>query len=236
MIKKIIFIIFFCLLAVLKSTDIVAEEANTSEYFPLNEGDSWTYETYISAENGSLRGTTTMVVNSKEILDIMEVYPMESTGPDDEKNIFYYSVDKDTVYLHKIFKSGRYIEFSPPIRFPIVDLVRSNSKEEISAVVKMYATDSQFIDQGTFEATVKFDGFENIDVPAGSFERCIKIFFLANYKIGNSEAEITRMTWVAKGIGKVKETEVEKYMVIENGQRISSEIYRNHELKSTKTK
>ncbi|MBZ9577924.1 hypothetical protein KJA13_02710 [Patescibacteria group bacterium] len=213
MIKKMnIFIIVFCILISLSGISTKAEEPyEVSKYFPLDIGNKWVYQVY-TLEEAMVEHTMATVVKAKEMLDGKEVYSVESNRPDG-KHIFYYSLDRDGIKLHKAISGGRDTVFSPPIT---VLFQKSNPERNDSALVKIYDTSeealrlNEALTEGKFEIKSEFEGTEDITVPAGKFEDCQKIYISISVEAKNFKTTVAQTDWYARGIGKVKETKLQK--------------------------
>lgn len=182
-----------------------------SEYFPVDEGNKWTYKTSISYGKEPLEGDTTIIVNNKELLEGSEVYPLELNRLN-EKTIAYYSFDDEAIYIHKVFDGNMYTLFSPAIKIKLIlpDQENTEKQQVILSKIKIFEANGGLKGEGVCKIEVQFEGFENIVVPAGSFENCLKVSFSIITQT-NASASVKQTMWLAKGIGEVKE---EKHQTI----------------------
>ncbi len=179
-----------------------------SKYFPIGIGNEWRYTLSETGRGKPSGHIIHSVIRTKDLLNGKEVYllerEMDKTRDRDRNPIFYYSLGEEGIYLHKVAKDGGDIVFSQPaIAFP--DNLQLNQGFKDSRAFVVYDTDGNIVDRGMATAEIKFQGFEDVTVPAGRFEDCLVIFSFLKIK-GSSMVVITT-TWLAQGVGKVKENE-----------------------------
>ncbi|MBL7130659.1 MAG: hypothetical protein ISS45_04580 [Candidatus Omnitrophica bacterium] len=212
--------VFTCLIQPLAKAD---DSYEISKYFPMNVGNKWAYSMCEIKQGKSSENIIHSVIQTKDLLNGKEVYLFERDIG--RTPIFYYSLGKDGVYLHKIVKDDGDVVFSQPvIAFP--DNLQLNQEISGSREFKVYDIDGNVLDEGNATAKIRFGGFKNIIVPAGKFANCLEIESLFILKTKRFSSVILTTTWLAQDVGKVKEKEkVREY----NGA--ISEIYTEIELK-----
>ena len=200
--KSTLIILIFLIL--LSNASLKAEEYyDISQYFPMDVGNKWVYWTYSArGEEASGEGTRVSSIESKETLNGRDVYLFKMYQ--EAGSIFYYSLDKRGIYLDKISEEDEYVIFSPPVLlFP--NNLKFNQKLKLSSSAKVYNSNGKLIDKGTIKGEVIAKDIEDITVPAGRFEDCLRIYSLLNYKLKRTLTVMTNTTWFAQNVGKIKE-------------------------------
>lgn len=195
-----------------------------NEYFPLNEGDEWTYLytlDIVGGPNDGLHISTPIetFVLGKELVNGMQTIKVGGEPPNDE--YFCWRIDLQGLKLCKLYRSmtNRYRIFKPPIvLFPSMfnegDVCKRSSSSSIHS-----ADDDTVVERLAGDTTVTFESVEDVIVTAGTFEDCPKISFFGTYdKESGGTYESSYTTWYAKNAGMVKETMFEKssYLVGED--------------------
>jgi hypothetical protein len=171
---------------------------NMVDYFPLGLGDSWTYE----EEFG---GFYTRTVTGTETVNGTEAYKMEEIG--DLYTLF--TNDSNGLRRHKTYTidngSWRMDIFDPPLFYSAAVFSVGDSHPYNSTV--SYSDGEGLFDTGTISGTSSVEGIEDVVVPAGAFEDCLRVKITENYALsGGSLSFTTDFTiWLAKGVGIVKD-------------------------------
>jgi hypothetical protein len=218
--KKIIFTILICCIFILLGTgQSMAEDVyDISQYFPLNVDDTWIYKATLIKDVGYSEYVAMSAVKEKGILDGKEVYAFENNL--NEKPLFYYSKDKDGIYLHKIVYDDSYSILIPPGIF-LTNQMQLNKENTFSGKAKLYGDKGELIEEYRIEMRNKLEGIENLSVPAGKFENCLRINSVANFYKKRNAMTIEQTIWLAKDVGKVKE---QSLVTVYNGE---PRIFRN---------
>lgn len=207
--RKIILIIFVSFIS-LSSSSLKAEEYyDISKYFPMDVGNKWEYGDYLKrcTQAGEMIEETHTVISikSKEMLDNKEVYLFE---PDrDDRPTFYYSLGKEGIYCHKVVDriNNMYTIYSPLI-LVLPNNLQLNKEYKAVVLAEIYDPNGKLIVEGLIIGEVKFEGIEDITVPAGKFENCLKFSSSSStHTIKTAVLNVTQTFWLAKDIGKVKE-------------------------------
>lgn len=183
------------------------EPYDLSKYFPMDIGNRWVYQSFTLEGEEFLESTMIISVKSKEILDSKEIYLFESVFNGKRPLIFYYILDKEGIYLYKMVLENGYSNiFSPPLLvFP--KNVRLGQGSNLSTLIKTYDANDNLADEGTIEIKGEVEKVENITVPAGKFENCLKVSSSATVRSKKKSMFVIRSIWFAPGVGKIKEVE-----------------------------
>jgi len=212
--------VFICLIQPLSKAD---DSYEISKYFPIRVGNEWSYTLLETKQVKSSERIMHSVIRTKDLLNGKDVYLFERDF--DRTPIFYYSLGKDGIYLHKVVKDEGSIVFSPAaIVFP--NNLQLNQEFEGSRTFVVYDINGNAVDGGMVTAKITFIGLEDITVPAGRFEDCLVISSLFILKAKRSSTVVLTTTWLAQDVGKVKEEEE----LTEYNETVS-EIYTEIELK-----
>jgi hypothetical protein len=187
----------------------------TSEYFPSGQGDIWTY-LYDGMDYGTLNvsGTETMnnVVASKIV--------------DDNGDYKLMTSDNNGIKLYESYKVkscglGK-MAFSPSLSY--FPGILSIGKIHSSTSTFTYTECTGRPLTGTVSLEVTVVGIEDVNVPAGTFNDCLKfsIIRLLSAPIIKYSSIYEGTLWLAKDIGKVKE--VGTRIVRENGVVIEADL------------
>ncbi len=132
---------------------------NLERYFPFRLGDSWTYDWQIAERGGAPRKRAhTRVFDGTEFIGAGLAYRLVS----DDGSYHLYMIDKGVVTLHTSAEGGRLFYYDPP-----VVLVAPDSRVGEPRTVEHRETGRKW------KTTLL--GFEDVDVPLGRFEKCLKI-------------------------------------------------------------
>lgn len=203
--KRLILIIFIFFISLSNASLKAEERYDISRYFPMDVGNEWVYVYKIySTERGGVSegGTRVSSIQSKQILNGREIYLLQLEQ--DKKSIFYHSLGKEGVYLHKIAYEDECIVFSPPILlFP--DTFEFNQELKVSSSVRVYDSNGALTDEGIINGEVIVEGIEDITVPAGRFKDCLRTSFSLTRQLRTNLKTMTNTSWLAQGVGKVRE-------------------------------
>lgn len=186
-----------------------------SEYFPLNQGNSWTYaETGTEFDGTPINFIRTELMNGVENVDYngtihsgVKIFPDSTIGE--------FEVTRITAQGLELIKFSDVTEFtlfgSPASTNPTQPLrVLPRTFAEGDSYVVDYKEYTYNLAGGLLGTSISnesftFSSIANITVPAGTFSNILKIHNIANF--GNGESQVNE-TYLAKNIGIVKETSV----------------------------
>ncbi|MEJ2084298.1 MAG: DUF3386 family protein [Acidobacteriota bacterium] len=168
---------------------IAADEIDLTEYYPLQDGNAWTYQFRAFQPDGQINYSlkTYTVAGDVELENGTVVKKLE-----DQRGWYYLLTVEPDRYLHwGEHENHGQITNDPPFSF--FDTSFAYGKEYSFA---------HLISDGSARGTrVVFNGFESIRVPAGEFKNCLKSTF--EY-INPNGSTFTSITYLAKGVGVVR--------------------------------
>jgi len=194
---------------------------NPAKYYPLNEGDERTYLYTVDIVGGPNDGLhISMPIESfvfgKELVNGRQTIKMGGVPPNDD--YFCWRMDLQGLKLCKLYRSitNIYVLFNPPlVVFPSIFKVGDTYKRSTSFSAYS-ADDDTLVNTFTGNTTVTFESIEDVDVPAGTFENCVKISVVGNHdRSSGGTFEESNTGWYARNVGMVKQTIVQKSTYIE---------------------
>lgn len=166
-----------------------------SAYFPLVEGATYTYKG---------------VFQEKEFSKTIKVYTHEK---DDGTKIYYFhNVDFETsinpILFNEMIASGVFIKNGDKVwilyaysKMQLYKLDVTTKKRFLESPLIIDPKPKTIIDNSEMTVTYVIENYEDVQVPAGAFQRCVKIRLNTKTKYGN---EYVEYAWLAKNIGLVK--------------------------------
>lgn len=179
---------------------------NMADYFPLGLGDTWTYE----EEFG---GSYTRTVSGTETINGTVAQKFEETVTG---SYMLFNNNANGLILYKEYRTDNgdweMETYDPPLTYSPATFSIGDSHPYNSTI---YYSDSGDITMtGTISGTSFVEGVENVIVPAGTFEDCLRIKLTENYTYPDGFSITYEFTlWFAKGIGIVKEIGSETYFI-----------------------
>lgn len=170
----------------------------TSEYFPLGQGDTWTYL------YDGLDYDTLTVSGLETIKGVVAAKIVEDNG-----DYQLMTSDSNGVTLYKSYKKEvcgwGHMTFSPAASYTPGALSIGETHSCTSTFTYKECNGRPFT--GTVFSEVTLLGIENVSVPAGTFHNCFKfsITRLLSAPIINFISTYEGTLWWAKGVGKVKQ-------------------------------
>lgn len=166
-----------------------------SEYFPLGQGDTWTYW----EEDNEL--------TVKTITGTENINGVDAARIIDEDGDYTLWTNSNGLVWYKEYEADdipgcgwRQLVFSPPVQTsdPVVSV--GSVYASASTLTETDCTGSSSAASVSYE--FRFDGTEDVTVPAGTFMNCLRI---KGFLSIDGTPEANEMTiWLAKGIGQVK--------------------------------
>lgn len=185
----------------------LAYAVNLKEYYPIQLGNRWIYQTSISEEGATRASQETISVSGKEKISEVETIRMISSESDNISECIAF--DEEGVKKFKEYNEDNFRVFNPPVIIFPSSLKVGESREypANSMTVRHKSNDvSSVVSSGLYTGTVKITlGLpESVVVPAGTFDNCLKFFLVYNYKGTKRYGENKYSIWLAPGVGVVK--------------------------------
>jgi len=182
-------IVLGVLALVLAGPAIAAQKVDLSHYYPLQDGNAWTYQFRAHQPDGQVKYS----IKTYTVDGDVELENGETVKKLIDQRGWYYllTVDADQ-YLHwGEHENKGMVTNDPPFTFFDTNYHYGEKYRAAHA-----------ISDGSARGTeVVFDGFESIQVPAGEFKNCLKSTFTY---INPNGSTFTSTTYLAEGVGVVK--------------------------------
>ncbi|MFC1630934.1 hypothetical protein ACFL1I_03630 [Candidatus Omnitrophota bacterium] len=202
---KVGIIALFLSLSAIFFARLSAQDDGLKAYYPLSEGSTWGYQ---------------MSDGDEFVMETIEVGPREALGNIDAIKLIshiggrlsgykYVTRDLEGVKLYKEVElpDQTYTVITPAEIIIPFDL---SSNEKYKNTYSGYDAEGNLFSDGQGTVELKFEGRENVLVPAGNFSDCLKIIKLKSWQGNNGNFyEAKSIIWFAKGVGRVKETKEE---------------------------
>lgn len=188
---------FIFLIGILFMFTVLSSAYDLREYYPLSQGNSWTYSIIEDEESYE----ETVKIEGKEIVNNVETQKM--IYAEDEYECV--NLNSEGLKIYKSFDEDEYEIFEPPkIIFPN-DIRMGETKEYLINSLK-YNLDGAKIGETKEIGQISLESIEDTDVPAGKFSNCLKFSIISEQKDadGNCYDKDDCTVWLAPGIGKVK--------------------------------
>ncbi len=176
-------------------------EFTISEYMPLGQGNTWTYR----EEDDEL--TVKTISGTENINGVDAAKMIDEDGDYDlwtNSNglVWYKEYDADDIPGC----GWSQLIFDPPIYAsdPVVSVGSTFSSN--SVLIATDCTGSLATSSVSYE--FRIEGIENVTVPAGTFNNCLRIKGTLTVNSGTQTSEMT--IWLAKGVGEVKFIHISK--------------------------
>ena len=173
---------------------------NLNEYYPLSQGNSWTYSVIEDEKNSK----NMVKIEGREVINSLETIRMVDSEDSEEESILYVAIDSEGIKMYKISAENEYEIFNPPITiFPNLEIGQER-KDSINSA--HYNIEGVKMSEKSITANVSLESVEDVEVPAGKFSNCLKFSFIIDWSEANGNYGRDDSTmWLALGIGKVKE-------------------------------
>lgn len=175
--------------------------ATIQAYYPLQEGNEWVY----SAIEDSEFSNETYKVESKEVIGGIETVKIVLSPQ--KSDFILYLIDAEGIKIKKYADQDGYEIIDPPILSFPVDIETEGIREYVGTFNR-YSLDGTLMSSNIFKLTTEFLGKEDVIVPAGIFQSCIKLHQTMEEERndgGYSKNELD--IWLALGVGVIKEHE-----------------------------
>jgi len=174
---------------------------NLEDYYPLDQGNSWTYE--ISG-GGEKRESVRRIDGNEMVEGIVTVKVF--SGADNYECV---AVDYEGIKVYKDAEKDDYTIFSPPlILFPNIEVGEKRGDAINLISYYAYGVKEKEVSMG-IETTL--EAIEDVEVPAGKFSGCLKFSIVSSIKDPERDYYNEEYTaiWLAPGVGKVKEFSID---------------------------
>ncbi|MBI5373975.1 MAG: hypothetical protein HZA77_00960 [Candidatus Schekmanbacteria bacterium] len=173
---------------------------NMSSYFSILQGNRWTY--FNKSDRGEKE--VSYKIEGSEIFHGVEV--PKKVQVDNEEEYFCTLVDpvygvRD--YKHHLGMAPNYLIYTPPT-LVIPAKMRAGDIHYNTCHLFRHNSDGSMQDEGEFYDITVFDGVENVTVPAGKFDDCLKVTLTRDDVFSEIVINVVLTEWLAKGIGIVK--------------------------------
>ncbi|MFH1441737.1 MAG: hypothetical protein ABIH18_06865 [Candidatus Omnitrophota bacterium] len=170
---------------------------NLKEYYPLEQGNSWTY---VISDEKNIVEENTIAVDNTELFNRIKVTKITASTEEDEYT--YTAIDSQGIKEYKVLDDNTSYIYTPPrLLFPNIEI--GKSIEYSTNLMRANDNSIKEIDAGI----ITLDSIEDIEVSAGKFKDCLK--FTKNYsnkeEDGNKCKTYDCSIWLAPNIGKIKE-------------------------------
>lgn len=201
---------------------VYGETESAADYFPLADGNSWTYR--VTGTDGTYNETMTVLPGTIVINGVATKVIQYSDG-----DIEYFTSDTNGIQYHRVYDPTPppiiTLTFDPPL---IIAHDKLSIPETIDSSGIVWFTHET---AGTFPlnytATSEIEALETISVPAGTYET-VRFQDFTNIN-GNIQGDAINYsewgyTWVAKHIGVIKQTSYDDEGVAEEWVMISTNV------------
>jgi hypothetical protein len=162
-------------------------EIDVAAYFPIRQGDAWTYEYSLRIGDGPLRQVKrTRAFEGRELINTGQADKLASETGD----YALFSLNEQGLHLHGAaeYERGARFLFDPPV----VILTR-----QMKVGQPIVMTQPEEDGQQTRQFTTVLEGVAAIDTPMGKFNECLKV----RWEMDGSLATQKTTYYFAKGVG-----------------------------------
>ena len=179
---------------------------NMAEYYPLCQGNEWTYASTFNGMPMTMKG----VVNGTELVNGLNTTKLDFIGEDlslIESHNLVMDVDGLEQYKHVRATNGTYNTHpidEPWIMFPNpFDLGEAYQGTYSYSVYSL--DDDTLLRTGTGSQTTTLESVEDVSVPFGTFNDCLKVFTSVSWDASDGSFGETEETfWYAHNVGPIK--------------------------------
>jgi hypothetical protein len=178
---------------------------NPARYFPLQEGDEWTYAYTL---NGNTMSPLEVFIGDTEWVNGVEAirYNMSSPTPNEYDYYCFTTRDPEGLKQPKIYWAtfGIYIVFDPPRMVFPANFKLGEVYEQPYGYTQYSIDDDSIVGTFTGSETVTLESIEEVTVPAGTFRNCLKVVTSTYSQNGDWVEGIDEITWYSPKVGMVK--------------------------------
>jgi hypothetical protein len=164
-----------------------------AEYYPLGQGDTWTYRNSEGSRQDTVAGT--------ETIDGVQAVKVQR---DDGSYILVTNTNGITQYKEYQQENGGWEQmvYSPPLSISSSEMSVGDRHTFRSTMT--YSDSGGFTDTATVSGETTLEGFEDVTVPAGTFSQCLKLKTTLTFTFPEGSFTIEVTVFLAKGVGEVK--------------------------------
>lgn len=196
------------------------EAYNMAEYFPLNQGDEWTYLYTMTVVGGEMEGEYGPMqlkegVNGTEVVNQVETVKIEkriSGFPTPDYDCYVMDSEGLKIYKqHWINYIGLITVYDQSLLiYPSQFALGEVNKQSFSSTA--YDSDGNFLSTSTGDLTSSIESVEDVSIPAGNFEDCLKISSLVSTQTTDGSTFSRDHTiWYARNVGVVKASSIDNF-------------------------
>lgn len=178
-----------------------SETIPSAEYFPLSDGNSWTY--LVSNPSGTYSETMSVLPGTTIINGVATKKLWDSDG-----SFNYWTSDTSGIKLHAMYfpePPAALVTFNPPMVFSSGTMNIPQTVD--SSGLALYEFDDGSSLWVNYIASSTAEARESLTVPAGSYDTVRLNMSLRMYLVGVIDVSETRITWVARHLGEVQSEE-----------------------------
>jgi len=180
------------------SVTVNIDAIQISEYFPLGQGDTWTYR----EEDLEL---TIRIISGTE--NIGGVEAIKVIDEDEDYNLFTIS---NGIIMYKIYDADDISGcgwsmriFNPPVTIVPAEITIGSTYTFNTTINYIECTGISESASGSVETTI--EGFEDVTIPAGTFKDSLKLKMVMTWSFPNNQVHVNEnLIWLVKGLGEVK--------------------------------
>ena len=171
-------------------------------YFPYAQGNKWAY----AHKRGEEVSEVNYLIEGTESFNGVEV-PKRIQLENTEE---YFCTLVDPVYgisdyKHHIGMVPEYLIYTPPANI-IPAKMRVGDIHYNTSHLFRFNSDGTLKDEGSFYDTTVFEAVESVTVPAGTFDRCLKLILTRDDVFSDMVIKVILTEWITEGVGIVKNT------------------------------
>lgn len=205
-IKLLVYFLAIFLSFLTTSFGAVINEYNMSEFFPLHQGNRWEYAVEYAVKEGKSNYSEAVVINGKTLVNGIETVTMQVLNG--SCDFIAMTSEGLKTYKDTNAEGGYRIEHTPVLEFP-AKMKQGQSFKHVHTWECHYK-DGVLEDTGTTKISGKLQTIENITVPAGTFNNCLKLSYVGSYKESDGDyGNYSETLWLAKGVGIVRKVRSE---------------------------
>ena len=180
---------------------------NMAEYYSLNQEDKWTY--LVTGMFPMPPMLVEIVINGTELVNGVETIKSETRMPLSLSEVYScIAMDSEGTKMYKDYGVGGFGTFriyDPPLIFMPAQADLGESYQWSSSYSEYSIDAGTLINTGTVNTMFSIEKVEDVTVPVGAFEDCLKISMLDTYQSSDSGTiEMYHTAWFARNFRDIK--------------------------------